>query len=136
MDASRIVSPRQLVCAANRASCLPQPTVWDVVYLAAASTNVGSVLRDYAYLGDDDSTEEETTVLVLHISSEKMQAYQALLKEWNLFDSVQHNMMEYFEKQQDSNRDKFQSLYKLTKQELQVSSLESCILTKIATKML
>ena len=147
LNARRIVGISQLCAAANLACQRPTSPTWDAVFLAAASTHLGHVLRDYAFvpseendhaekMKDDDIVmeEKEYMVIVFMISSSGLEWYQSLLEKHGLSDSIL-DLEDYLRRQRETSAQEFQSWYKLTAQELASSSLEACVLTKIATKM-
>lgn len=148
LNARRIVGISQLCCAANLACQRPTSPTWDTVFLVAASTHLGHVLRDYAFVRDDDNDddaamvingsnangEEEYMVIVFIISNRGLEYYQSLLEQNGLSDTMM-DLEEYLQKQRETLAHEFQSWYKLTTQELASSTLEACVLTKIATKM-
>mmetsp|Transcript_2796 Transcript_2796/g.4186 ORF Transcript_2796/g.4186 Transcript_2796/m.4186 type:complete len:178 (+) Transcript_2796:105-638(+) len=134
IKAKRVFSINQLVCAANMA---PFCKTWNVVYLSAPSNHMPYVLREYAFLSDEDVVEgdlaEEEMVIIFHLS-EKADAMIQILKEMNLLDSIQPNLEEYLNQQGRDCNSEFRNWYKLTDEE--VGSIENGILTRIATKML
>ena len=139
INANRLVGISQLCCAANMACNRNRPT-WDTVFLSAASSHLGHVLRDYAFLGEEDSrqddekAEEEAMVVVFMVSSDSQASYEKWLENYGLGEPMP-NMEDYLLTQQENSKADFQTWYKLTDQELSSSSLEACLLTKIATKM-
>lgn len=133
MDARRLVSINQLICAANQAAHRASPTR-DALFLSAVSSHMGHVMRDTAFLGENAQEEEEAMVLVFQIASGDDAEYLKLLEQNGLFDSIQPDMDDYFAKQRETSKAQFQQWYKLTDQEM-VFSLESSVLTKVATKM-
>mmetsp|Transcript_9941 Transcript_9941/g.14633 ORF Transcript_9941/g.14633 Transcript_9941/m.14633 type:complete len:178 (-) Transcript_9941:116-649(-) len=134
MNAKRIFSVNQLICAANM---VPFCKTWNVVYLAAPSSHMPHVLREYAYLNDEDDGEsdviEEAMVIIFHIS-DSPDSMGHILKERDLLKSIQPDLVEYLKQQGKECRSEFRSWYKLTDSE--AGSMENSILTKIATKML
>ena len=147
LNARRIVGLSQLCCAANLACHRPNTPTWDTVFLAAASTHLGHVLRDYAFVrtNDDDGNNDndddgiatqgnESMVIVFMISSHGVELYQSLLEQHGLSDSML-DLEDYLQRQRETLAQEFQSWYKLTALELASSSLEACVLTKITTKM-
>ncbi|KAI2490485.1 hypothetical protein MHU86_24082 [Fragilaria crotonensis] len=148
LNARRIVGISQLCCAANLACQRPTSPTWDTVFLVAASTHLGHVLRDYAFVRNDDNDddaamvindsnandEEEYIVIVFTISNCGLEYYQSLLEQHGLSDTMM-DLEELLQKQRETLAHEFQSWYKLTTQELASSTLEACVLTKIATKM-
>ena len=148
LNARRIVGMSQLCSAANLACQRPTSPTWDTVFLVAASTHLGHVLRDYAFVrnnndddndDDDDATmvdeEKEYMVIVFMISNLGLELYQSLLEEHGLSGDTTMDLEDYLQRQRETSAHEFQSWYKLTTQELASSSLEACVLTKIATKM-
>jgi hypothetical protein len=74
-------------------------------------------------------------VIVFMISNLGLELYQSLLEEHGLSGDTTMDLEDYLQRQRETSAHEFQSWYKLTTQELASSSLEACVLTKIATKM-
>lgn len=146
IDARRVVSFSQLCYAANLACNRKHTATWDTVFLSAASTHLGHVLKDYAFWTEneedpdpdtaveDDNNESFFMVIVFTVSSDSSASYEKCLARYNLsIDPC--DLEDYLRTQREGAIHEFQSWYKLTTQELAVSTLEDCVLTKIATKM-
>lgn len=132
INATRIISPSQLVAAANQ-TCHRQRPTWDTVFQAAGSSHLGHVMRDYAFMGDDnDDVPTEATVLIFMVGS-KENDFTSLLDEYNVKDPLPLDV--FFEEQQKTCAQQFRSWYKLTQAETEIASLEMSILTRIATKL-
>ena len=135
VDAARIVSPLQLVCAANQA-CHRQHPTWDTVFQAAGSAHLGHVLRDYAFLGEEDSSAAPVASahVVLFLVGSSKDDFVKQLERYKMTESTMA-MEAYFKEQQCNSAEQFRIWYKLTKEDIETSSLEQAILTRIATKL-
>ena len=148
MDASRIVSPLQLVCAANMAVRRQKRPAWDTVFLAAPSTHAGHVWRDYAFGGGgggggeektansqpQQQQDQDATIVLLSVGTTPSQHYQLVQQQCSSSLGEPQPMTEYFARS-DLPVASFRKWYKLSQDEINNSSLEQAVLTKIATKM-
>jgi len=133
MDASRIISPNQLVVAANMAVIRnsKQTMAWDTVLQAASSSHWGHVLRDNSF-GPDSQETENATLLAIAVGG-TLEEFQSALKEVG-FQSPQP-LSQYFDRQLSPEEiANFNKWYKLTSDEVAMSSLEQAILTRVSTK--
>ena len=133
MDASRIISPSQLVVAANIAVTRDskQTVSWDVILQAASSSHLGHVLRDNAF-GDDSPDVENATIIALAVGG-TLADFQATLKAVGL--ERPQPISPYFNRQHTPEEiANFFKWYKLTSEEVAMSSLEEAILTRVSTK--
>lgn len=132
MDASRIISVGQLVAAANMAVIRnsKQTLAWDTVFQAASSSHVGHVLRDNSF---GEESPDEATIVVLAVGG-TIQEFQGALKEVG-FQNPSPGVSAYLNRprspQETAN---FIKRYKLTSDEVSMSSLEDAVLTRISTK--
>jgi hypothetical protein len=145
IDARRVVSFSQLCYAANLACNRNRTATWDTVFLSAASTHLGHVLKDYAFWRETETDEdlhrdcakdndEFFVVIVFTVSNETPESYEKCLEQYNLtIDAC--DLQDYLRTQREGANHDFPSWYKLTTQELASSTLEDCVLTKISTKM-
>jgi hypothetical protein len=148
VDAKRLVSLNQLHNAANQSVHRRNPT-WDTVFLLSGSSHLGHVLKDYAFIQEGTSAKDasvpatddtSTAMVVIFLVSpdDTSQSYHAWLSHYNLTDSIQPDICGYFNDDrlaQKEVRKELKSWYKLTDQEVECMSLESCVLSKVATKM-
>ena len=134
IDAARIVSLSQLVVAANTAVARNKHSnslAWDTVMAAAASTHAGHVMRDYAF-GEDSEPQEHATVLALAVGG-TLNDYKKDLARVGLEDPQPIGL--YFAKQRTPEQiADFYRWYKITHEEVAISSLEQAVLTRISTK--
>ena len=132
MDAACIVSTSQLVVSANMASTRKSSNqAWETVMGAASSTHVGHVLRDCAF-GEESICQEKATVLVLAVGG-TLKDFKAQLKEVGLNDP--QPIHPFFSKQKTSEEiANICRFYKITAEEVAMSSLEQAVLTRISTK--
>lgn len=132
LDAARIVSTSQLIVAANMALTRKSNNhAWETVMGAASSIHVGHVLRDYAF-GEDSIPQDEATVLVLAVGG-TLKDFQALLKEVGFKDP--QPIPPFFSRHK--NPEEIANIYrwyKITTDEVAMSSLEQAVLTQISTK--
>jgi hypothetical protein len=132
MDAARVVSPSQLIVAANMALTRKSNNpAWETVMGASSSTHVEHVLRDYAF-GEDSIPHDEAAVLVLAVGG-TLNDFQAHLKEVGLNDP--QPIPHFFAKQKTPEEiANIYRWYKITTDEVAMSSLEQAVLTRISTK--
>lgn len=132
MDAACIISTSQLVVAANMALTRKSHNqAWETVMGAASSTHVGHVLRDYAF-GEDSICQGKATVLVLAVGG-TLEDFKTQLKEVGLKDP--QPIPPFFSKKTTSEEiASICRLYKITADEVAMSSLEQAVLTRISTK--
>lgn len=133
MDATRIISPSQLVVAANMAVIRnsKQTLAWDTVLQASSSSHLGHVLRDNSF-GEDSAEVESATILVLAVGG-TLKEFQEALKELG-FKNPQP-VSPYFDRQRlPEEISNFYKWYKLTTDEVAMSSLEEAVLTRVSTK--
>lgn len=134
MDASRIISPSQLVVAANIAVTRDskQTVAWDTVLQAASSSHLGHVMRDNAFGDDSLPGVESATIIALAVGG-TLEDFQASLKEVGL--ETPKPITLYFNRQLTPKEiADFYKWYKLTSEEVAMSSLEEAILTRVSTK--
>ena len=133
MDASRVVSPSQIVAAANMALLRDskQTLAWDTVLNAASSTHWGHVLRDNSF-GQDSEGKENVAVVVFAVGGTQTEFQDALRHVG--FKNPQP-VTPYLERQKTPEEiDNFYKWYKITSDEVAMSSLEEAVLTRISTK--
>lgn len=112
---------------------------WDTVFLSAASTHLGHVLNDYAFWRENeedagDDHDESFMVIVFSVSTDTPASYETCLEQYHLTTDAQ-DLEDFLRDQREVAKQEFQSWYKLTTQDLASSTLEDCVLNKIATKM-
>jgi hypothetical protein len=132
MDAARVVSTSQLIVAANMALARKSNNhAWETVMGASPSTHVEHVLRDYAF-GEDSIPQDEAKVLVLAVGG-TLNDFQAQLKEVGFKDP--QPIPPFFSKQKTPEEiANIYRWYKITIDEVAMSSLEQAVLTRISTK--
>lgn len=146
INARRLINLNQVYNAANQSALRRNPT-WDTVFNVAASSHLGHVLKDYAFLSHDSSNgttaavegEQPAMVVVFQLVPDNAaDTYRGWLKHYGLVDSMMPDICEYFDDRLANKavQKELKLWYKLTDQEIEIFSLESCILTKIATKMI
>jgi hypothetical protein len=151
VNAKRLVSLNQLLNAANQSVHRRNPT-WDTVFGLAGSSHLGHVLKDYAFIQESTNAKDlaavpaateadgSSMVVIFQINADHAsETYRAHLSHYNLTDSVLPDICGYFNEERLTRKDVRQELkswYKLTDQEIEGMSFESCVLTKIATKMM
>jgi len=133
MDACRIISTSQLVVAANMAAIRNSKATmaWDVVMQAASSTHLPHVMRDNCF-GKDSPEVESATIVAIAVGG-TLEEFQSALKQVGLENP--QPVSPFFERQQSPEEiANFLKWYKLTKEELAMSSLEQAVLTRVSTK--
>lgn len=133
MDARRIISLSQLVAAANMAVIRDskQTMAWDTVLQAASSSHWGHVLRDNSF-GEDSPETHDATIVALAVGGSRKD-FESALKEVGLTNP--QPVSPYFERQRTPEEiADFYKWYKITSDEVAMSSLEQAILTRVSTK--
>lgn len=133
MDASRIITPSQLVAAANMSVVrdTKQTLAWDTVLQAASSSHLGHVLRDNAF-GQDSQEVKSATIVALAVGGTQKE-FECALKEVGLKNP--QPVRSYFERQRTPEEiAAFYKWYKLTSDEVAMSSLEDAVLTRVSAK--
>ena len=133
MDATRIISASQLVAAANMAVIRDskQTMAWDTVLQAASSSHWGHVLRDNSF-GEDSPETHDATIVALAVGGTRKE-FEIALKDVGLKNP--RPVCPYFERQRTPEEiADFYKWYKITSDEVAMSSLEQAILTRVSTK--
>lgn len=153
MDAHRVVSLSQLTVAANIAlsptskSSKQSLGAWAIVLNAAGSTHFGHVMRDYAFGEEVDigSSQTQTTttenmptstnnamIVAISLDASTIENHVDMTREVGLGPPQSLDVLEKETSQEQI--EKFVKWYKITKEEIEMSSLEQAVLTRIATK--
>ena len=133
LDATKIVSINQLLAAANLAATRKneRPSAWDVVYLVAPSNHTGHILRDFSF---SEPVTAAKVIIVWIARSGNEKEYCDILATYRISTSSEA-IDTFLAKQEVTNQENFVNLYKLTNKEVAMSSLESAVITRIATKI-
>lgn len=136
INVNRLVSTNQLVAAANMALFRDKGTkaAWDTVYCAAGSTHAGHVWRDYSF-GDESFPLECATIVVLGLDKNfSLENYESDLKELALDEPQSIEKKFAGRKNNPEEVANFRTWYKVTQDEIDITSVEQAVLTRISTK--
>jgi hypothetical protein len=149
MDATRIISINHVAIAANNALMRLSDTeqrgiALDTVICAAGSTNVMSVMKDYAFDHQSDAAKKNScdgyNVLLLAFDCKSDGEISNMIKVLGLggHDSLE-DTHSFFSRQRSNDQiSTLMKAYKITKEEVDMrhSSLERAIIHRVATKYL
>ncbi len=147
MDATRIVSLNHINIAANNALMRglsfgqsKRGIALDTVVCAAGSTNVGSVLKDYAFdknskAATDSDSGDTYNVIFLGFDVEEDE-YEIVMNEIGLMQPDSEESMISFLERERSNEDviAMTKIFKTTKEEIDMQGLERAVLHRVASK--
>jgi hypothetical protein len=150
MDATRIISVDHIAIAANNALMRISDTdnrgiALDTVICAAGSTNVMSVMKEYAFDQHSDAAKEENNctgynVLLLAFDCKADGEILSLIEQLGLgeHDSLEDTHSFFARQRSNDQMSALMKAYKITKEEVEMrnSSLESAIINRLATKYL
>ena len=150
MDATRIISLNHIAVAANSALMRPSQhngAALEVIVHAAGSTNVGAVLKDYAFDAhskaaaalENDSvgsgTQSTYDVILLGFDVEE-EDYRKIMDQVGLEKyEEEQDMHSFFERERTREEiTRLIKLYKTTKEEVDMQGIERAILNRVASK--
>jgi hypothetical protein len=152
--ANRVISLQHVAVAANAAllrrrqrdASVPnkQSAAMETILCLAGSTNTSSIFQDYTFVVNNHNnndtnnpppTDKPCAILVLGFDCADTDEYHSFLQTTGLTKEPPTCPETYFERErtQDETND-LMKVYKLSKQEIDMSSLEEAVLTRVATK--
>jgi len=144
MDATRIVSLNHINIAATnalmRADKSRRGAALETVVCAAGSTNVGSVLKDYAFdqhsTAASESDSGSTYSVILLGFDVKEDEYETVMHDIGLNKpDDEENMISFFERKRSKDDIvAMTKLFKTTKQEIEMQGLERAVVNRVASK--